>query len=248
LDAFRKAMNPKKWTSLHYVDLFAGAGIERLTDGNRVLGLDWGSPLIAAQLPKPFHRLHLVEADGRRFNALVQRISRFPAIQPPQLLDGDANVQVDDVVRAIPTGALSVAFLDPFGLHLHFSTLKKLSSRKMDFIIFFPDHSDALRNWRELYEENSDSNLDLVLGHAPWREEKKRTPPDGWADMLTRLYERQIRTLGYEHFAYERICRTDGRQLYKLIFCCRNKAGGTIWNNISLQERSGQRGFDFSNQ
>jgi three-Cys-motif partner protein len=115
----------------------------------------------------------------------------------------------------------------------------------MDLIIFFPDHSDDLRNWKALYEEDFDSNLDLVLGYAPWRQEKQRTPPDGWSDMLTRIYETQIRTLGYQHFDYNRICRTDGRRLYKLIFCSKDKAGGIIWNNTSRQARSGQRGFDW---
>jgi three-Cys-motif partner protein len=245
LDAFTTSMNPKAWKSLHYVDLFSGAGIERLTEVDQGLRLDWGSPLIAAQLPRGFDRLHLVEMEDKRFAALSARIAKFPAKHPPQLLQGDANIFVDAVVREIPSGSLSVAFLDPFGLHLHFSTLKKLAARRMDFIIFFPDHTDALRNWELLYEEDTNSNLDLVLGHAPWREEKRKTPQDGWSDMLTRLYEGQIRTLGYQHFSYERICRTDGRHLYKLIFCCKDKAGGTIWNNISRQKRSGQRGFDF---
>jgi len=66
--------------------------------------------------------------------------------------------------------------------------------------------------------------------------------------MLTRLYETQIRKLGYGHFDYERICRTDGRHLYKLIFCSKDIAGGTIWNKTSRQKPDGQRGFDFVGQ
>jgi len=45
IDAFTTAMRPKRWNGLYYIDLFAGAGIERL---KRPARLDWGSPLIAA--------------------------------------------------------------------------------------------------------------------------------------------------------------------------------------------------------
>jgi len=76
LDAFTTAMKPKKWHSLHYIDLFAGAGIERLEEDGKVLGLDWGSPLIAAQLPQPFDQLHLLESEDRRFQSLSDRLAQ----------------------------------------------------------------------------------------------------------------------------------------------------------------------------
>ena len=188
LDAFTNSMKDKPWPGgRHYIDLFAGAGIERLEQDGKVYGLDWGSPLIAAQVPVPFRQLHLVELEKRRFEALAARLGRFPQVPKPQLIRGDANGAVDAVVRSLPPCSLSVAFLDPFGLHLHFATLRKLSQASVDFIIFFPDHSDALRNWEVYYEDQANSNLDLVLGHAPWRAEKKNTPPDGWAAMLLLL-------------------------------------------------------------
>lgn len=46
IDAFTTSMRIKQWGGLHYVDLFAGAGIARLKRSKR---LDWGPPLIAAQ-------------------------------------------------------------------------------------------------------------------------------------------------------------------------------------------------------
>ena len=245
LHAFTEAMKQKKWHSLHYVDLFAGAGVERLEEDGKAIGLDWGSPLIAAQIPTGFQQLHLVEADAWRAAALKTRLEKLKLPSLPQIIEGDANQCVGKVVSAIPSGSLSVAFLDPFGLHLHYNTLKQLATRRMDLIIFFPDHTDALRNWRMLYENDEDSNLDLVLNKAPWRQERDRTPPDRWPDMLTQLYREEIKKLGYGHFDYERICRTDGRHLYKLIFCSKDAAGGKIWKNISRKNRTGQLGIDF---
>jgi len=48
IDAFTTSMRDK-WNGLHYIDLFAGAGVERLSESGN---LNWGSPLIAA-LGKP---------------------------------------------------------------------------------------------------------------------------------------------------------------------------------------------------
>ena len=70
--AFTTAMK-SHWSQLHYIDLFAGAGIERLRGG----GLEWGSPLLAALTDNPFTRLHLCEIDEERVAALRQRLAAF---------------------------------------------------------------------------------------------------------------------------------------------------------------------------
>jgi len=48
LNAFTTAMKDKRWSGLHYIDLFAGAGIERLKESKR---LDWGLSLIHISEP-----------------------------------------------------------------------------------------------------------------------------------------------------------------------------------------------------
>jgi three-Cys-motif partner protein len=240
IDAFTTAMRQKKWSGLHYIDLFASAGIERI----RGDGLDWGSPLIAAQAPHQFTRLHLCELDPKPYQALTQRLARFPQKQQPQVLLGDANTKVKEVVRSIPKQSLSLAFLDPHGLHLHFETLKELSQRRVDLIIFFPDHLDALRNWENVYHGNPDSNLDRVLGTS-WRDQMLGAPKHAWPEVLRKIYVSQIRTLGYTEFEYERISLPSGRFLYRLIFCTRDPVGLKIWRGISSRKVDGQGTFDF---
>lgn len=241
LHAFTIAMRKKRWDSLHYIDLFASAGVARVAG----YGLDWGSPLIAAQVPDGFTKLHLCEKDERAFSALTERIKKFPQPTEPQLLMGDANELVCQIVSDIPRRALSVAFLDPYGLHLNFETLKMLAQRPTDLIIFWPDHVDALRNWEKVYAGKADSNLDQVLGGVPWLERMTSRPRDYWAEALTNIYKEQIKALGYGHFEQERISRTDGHFLYKLIFCCRDKAGAKIWRGISRKDRGGQLRMDW---
>jgi len=235
IDAFTTAMKDKGWKGLHYIDLFAGPGILQIKDGP----LDWGSPLIAAQAPNQFARLHLCELKKRNFEALSARVARFDQPNAPQLLHGDANKAVEQVAAEIPPGALSLAFLDPHGLHLNFETLSVLSQRRADLIIFFPDYLDAVRNW-QVYETQDDSNLDQVLGTRAWRKQMSQAHPDRRAEVFGSIYRQQIAKLGYTDFADERIAHPNGAFLYKLVFCSRHPTGGAIWRRIAKKKRDGQ--------
>lgn len=241
IDAFTTSMRGKKWKGLHYIDLFASAGVERLR-GN---GLDWGSPLIAAQAPHRFAKIHCCEIRPKAFHALEARLCRYPQPTPPQLIRGDANQHVAEIVQALPAGSLSLAFLDPYGLHLHLRTLEQLAQRRTDWIIFFPDHLDALRNWRNVYAGKPDSNLNQVLGTSEWYDKLMSSPRDSWPSILRNLYERQIKKLGYEFVDYERITFQGGKPLYLLIFCCRHERGAEIWRNVTRKKASGQDTFGF---
>lgn len=235
IDGFTTAMRDK-WPELHYIDLFAGAGIERV-EGK---GLEWGSPLIAAQAPFRFSRLHLCENDPEKFVALSTRLKLFDQPRSPQLLKGDCNDVIARIVSTIPKFALSLAFLDPYGLHLSYKTVAALAERKCDLIIFFPDYMDALRNWEAYYADKLGSNLDQFLGTGEWRQRKAENPPDRGIEVLREVYEKQLRLLGYSEFEFERIRRADGHPLYRLIFCSRDKAGGKIWRGISQKDQKGQ--------
>jgi three-Cys-motif partner protein len=240
IDAFTTAMKKKAWSGLHYIDLFAGAGIVRL-EGSK--NLEWGSPLIAAQAPHPFTRLHLCEKNKRNYIALKERVER---IKPDsQILQGDANKKIREIVKEIPKNTLSLAFLDPYGLHLDFETLKILSDVRADIIIFFPDHLDALRNWEKYYLNNPRSNLDRCLGPSvDWRSIINKTAREHLAEVLRELYVKQIKSLGYTQFEYERIMMK-GHPLYILIFCSRSELAAKLWRGISQKKPNGQRTFKF---
>jgi len=240
IDAFTTSMR-EKWEGLHYIDVFAGAGIERLKESGV---LEWGSPMLAAHARFPFARLHLCEKNKAKHKALTARISRIRS--DCQILCGDANERIDEIVREVPTrNTLSLAFLDPYGLHLEFETLRKLSDIRADLIIFFPDHIDALRNWEEYYLRNPDSNLHRCLGSgADRRSIMDTTPTDRPAEVLRNSYVSQIRSLGYCEFEYQRI-NMKGHPLYILIFCSRSKLAAKLWRRISIKESDNQRRLPF---
>ena len=240
IDGFTTSMRKKPWSGLHYIDLFAGAGIEQLETSKK---LDWGSPMIAAKAPHPFDGLHLCEKSKRSCNALSSRIDKIRS--DSQVLHGDANKKIHEIVKEIPKGTLSLAFLDPYGLHLEFDTLKVLSDIRADLIIFFPDHLDALRNWEKSYLKNPRSNLDCCLGSgADWRSILNKTSQSRLAEVLRGLYVGQIKSIGYTEFEYERI-KMKGHPLYVLIFCSRHPFAAKLWRGISGTKPDGQRTFSF---
>ena len=241
IDAFTTSMKDKKWKGLHYIDLFAGAGIVRL-EGSRKL--DWGSPMIAAHAPFPFDKLHLCEKNRRTYNTLKARVDR---VKPnSQLLCGDANEKIYEIIKEIPIRTLSLAFLDPYGLHLDYETLEVLSNVRSDLIIFFPDHLDAIRNWEHNYLDNPNSNLDHCLGPgADWRTVLNEAPAEYRAESLRKLYIDQLRNkLGYTEFEFERISFKN-HPLYILILCSRHKLAAKLWQRISGKKPNGQRTWPF---
>ena len=88
IDIFKTGMGKQKWDELHYIDLFAGAGLEQIRNGP----LEWGSPIIAAQSPSPFDRMYFCEMNSKCFEALGKRLQIYSQPNEPQIICGDANL------------------------------------------------------------------------------------------------------------------------------------------------------------
>jgi three-Cys-motif partner protein len=240
INAFTTSMRGN-WKSLHYVDLFAGSGMEMVRDGD----LDWGSPLLAATARFKFSQLHLCELDRSGFEALEARLNAFPQPSPPQLLCGDANEKVHEVIPALPSDGLTLALVDPWRLDdLRFETLAALAQRRCDLIVFFPDHLDALRNL-ETYRGKADSPLSKYFGSADWEAAIEGVAKENLGERLLEFFKGRLRTLGYEFFAETRIQRTDTRRLYMLVFASKHERGAEIWRGISMKDFDGQRDLKF---
>ena len=240
IDIFTTAMTGK-WKGLHYIDLFAGAGIERQRVSEE---LRWGSPMIAANAPKPFYRLHLCELDPQKYEALQKRVTQ---IRPDsQILKGDANQEVHKIAKEIPQRTLSLAFLDPYSLQIDFKTLEVLAAIRADLIIFFPDRLDILRNWKHYYYSDPNSKLDRHLGRdSGWRSVLDNASPKNRIEELRKFYVQRLKNiLGYQYVEHERI-PTRGRPLYYLIFCSKSAIGAKFWREISLKKPDGQRTWPF---
>ena len=90
------------------------------------------------------------------------------------MIAGDANVSVDKIIDEMPqpgkdNKVLGFCFLDPFQMqNLHFSTIRSLSRRFMDFLVLIPSSMDANRNERH-YVSSRNKTLRILLAVPDWR-------------------------------------------------------------------------------
>ena len=231
---------------LVYIDLFAGPGVCTIRDSNRRVP---SSPLIAAHAPKAFRKILLCELDPANASACEERLKKSPAANTFKVFCGDCNEQVAHIVKEIPRGALTLAFIDPTGLHIKMETIKKLASAgRVDLLILFPDAVDVLRNI-DLYRAQTDSNLDQFLGaDSDWRTKLDAlgsAEPSKVRQLFATLYQRQLKKHAkYEVFGDEVIKGPQG-PLYRLIFASKHERGSEFWEKVTKKELGGQGRFHF---
>lgn len=235
-----KAMVGKpQWSAgIYYVDLFAGPGICKLRSGRRIPG----SPLIAAHAPKRFDNLLLCELNSENANACRQRLASSPSSDSFMVMEGDCNDVVHDIRKQIPKWSLTVAFIDPESLQIHFDSLRALTEdRRVDLLILFPDAMEVNRNVDTYYFPREDTKLDQVLGNdSDWRERMRANPAGNRRRILTDAYLHQIETrLGYLLADEVVIRQKHGNKrldLYRLIYASRHQQGIDFWKKSVARE------------
>lgn len=241
------AVKRRPWRSSFYIDLQAGPGKNNL-DGK----FELGSPLIALNCPIPFENYRFNEADPNLANVLAQRIASSPLGNRVKILQQDVNRAVDAVCAEITAidkiyregifSSFNIAFLDPEGLEMEWSTVEKLAKmQRMDLIINFST-SGINRNYRR---EDSDK-IDRFFGTTDWR---KRTPENTDASLRRRiwinLYLEKLESLGYVHQLDENAeivaKNANNVQLYTIICASKNQLGLDLWKEAVKQvQKSGQ--------
>jgi three-Cys-motif partner protein len=227
---------------LVYVDLLAGPGVCRVeSSGTRIPG----SPLIAAYAAKRFTRIIVCEMDPVAAAACEARLASSPASESCHVVVGDCNEQITRIKAMIPPRVLTLAFVDPTGLHAGFQTLATLAhDGRVDFLVLFADGMDIVRNV-ELYRQQTESNLDFVLGAgSDWRRRwdalEQRTS-GRVRDLFAGIFKEQFRRhLSYEAFSEYTICAAHGA-LYRLIYASKSERGLEFWHKATAKEAGGQK-------
>ncbi|HVJ67697.1 MAG TPA: three-Cys-motif partner protein TcmP [Caulifigura sp.] len=230
-----------------YVDLFCGPGVCVIRDNQRRIP---GSPLIAANAPKPFKKILLCELDDARAAACKQRLSKRLDADRFVVFNRDCNSVIEELCTHIPNGAPTVAFLDPTGLDVDFQTVTTLSTRgAVDLLILFPDAVDILRNATHLYWDDPESRLDRVLGPGSnWRERRKELGSSDAAahrKLFSQIYREQLAAHAGYAFFDELIIRGPHGPLYRLIYACKKQIGLDFWLASVSRKLNGQRHLPF---
>jgi len=229
----------KKWDSLVYIDLFAGAGRSRIKNTHRNV---LSSPMIVMENCPEFDKYIFCEADKEKCYALQQRAKKMRPTADVEVINDDANISVDRIIAAVPMGSkhntvLSFCFIDPYNLdNFDFKTIEKLADLLIDFMILIPSGMDASRNQRYYFKEKN-GKLDKFLGSDSWKERwselKKRIMPVPFEEFVVEEFNRSMINLGYKDPGIRNCCpiRSDSRNLllYRLCVYSRHALGQRFW-------------------
>jgi three-Cys-motif partner protein len=153
---------------LHYIDAFAGSGKFTTGEGEEV---QRGSALIALEI-SGFKHYHFFEKSKRRCRSLEAQI---PAERRHQVevCVGDANTQILELLGKLPRSARAAMFLDPYGMHVEWSTLQAIrKTQKVDVWYLFPlsGITRQLALKKSKVDQRKADALDRVLGTPDWRQ------------------------------------------------------------------------------
>jgi three-Cys-motif partner protein len=261
LDAYTTALSKQNF-DLYYIDAFAGSGKSRLRgssdddDPNSPV-LDEafaaneaefieGSPRRALGLSRPFKKYFFFDADPVRAQILANVGKDYPGREFVVKI-GDGNHLIRNLLPGIDSPAVrGVAFLDPYGQHLHWQTIEALAATKhFEVIINFPlgmainrlitKSGDIPVNWRR--------DLDAYFGGNDWESLVYDDTPTLFGDterqkvenagkrLLEYYVERLRRTFG--HAATPSLVRnTRGTPIYYMLWAGPHRLGHKIADHI----------------
>jgi three-Cys-motif partner protein len=238
LDIFSRGVGRKWAGQISYVDLFAGPGrsIVRGTS-EEVLG----SPFWA--LERGFAHYVFVDVE-EVLKTLTSRLVGHVKFKQVKLIPGDCNLVVEQIRTAIPSTHLTLAFIDPTGLHIHFETIRRLvRNRRVDLLMTIQFGMGITMNLRQ-YLRTEGEALTRFLGTPDWRTdfEAGGAPADVCRRVLSR-YKNQLRSLDYQVVEDREIpVRTDRKVLlYSIVLASRHSRGLDFWLKATEIPWSGQR-------
>lgn len=238
-------------SSINYIDLFSGPGKNYLKDKKKYC---LGSPLIALSFTKKFDHYYFSDIKPKNIAALKQRCTNFQNYGDIIFKTGDANIIVDKIIEELKKfdlgitdkrkSSINLAFLDPEGLELNWSTVEKLAGLRTDMIIYYPQMAIS-RNAKNQMGKPPFTSIDLFFGDTHWRTIYKKYSQGGISlhRPLLDHYKEKLEGFGYQvkDITPEPVfTNTRGGKLYRLFFVSKHQLGNQFWNIATSKSRDGQ--------
>lgn len=172
LSAFATALS-KQHFKLVYIDAFAGTGrCDVKIDGEKT-SVD-GSARIALRTRPPFHHFCFVELAAKKLSALQALADEYPG-RSIEIIRDDANAALKKICSDYDwKNTRAVLFLDPFGLHVEWATLKAIAQTgAIDVWYLFPYsglYRQAAKNAQAL-DPDKEAAITRCLGTDEWRQQ-----------------------------------------------------------------------------
>lgn len=232
-DIFTQGMS-KKWgrAGLTYVDLFAGPGkcfIESSgedRDGSTLISLNY-----------EFSKYIFVENDKTNLAALRERCRKSPKLSQIEFIEGDCNT----VIQEVRPQGLTLAFIDPTGIDIHFETLEILTrNRQVDLLLNVQFNMDIVRNFKRYIQSEGSTKMDSFLG-GDFDKNQIKVPRDVFVLYKQRLKEK----LGYSTVEFKDVTVRNLKNvpMYFLVFASKHSTGLDFWKKITKKDETGQLEF-----
>lgn len=235
-DIFSTGMK-SKWPSRCFIDVFSGPGRCVIEDTDDELD---GSPIQALTLHQPFSHYVFNDMDPDKTQALEKRVTAMGVEADVTFITLDCNEAVAEIRAAVPSNALSLAFIDGWNWEMRFESLDKLTAGlHMDLLINVPVPF-MKRNWRHDLPA-----LDAFLGGNGYRadfelamERDRRAA----TRIILDYYGDNLRAIGYEHTSDDRAVVTTSRnvKLYQLVYASRHPLGESFWEKVTARTAADQ--------
>lgn len=233
-----------KWDRV-YVDLFAGPGRNRTRTGGEFNG----SAVRALRAHAPgdpglhFTRAVLVNLHRADARALTRRVDRLTdagdnriARDRIEVVAGDANLILPDILRRIHPRAYAFVFADPTApSQLPWRTIQALSDgshQSIDLYMLFPLSMGLVRlcSWHDIQDPTHIRVLNEFYGSEAWQAIRRMTSGQAWKfrHELLSLYLGQLRCRWKHVHVARDVNLRKGQGLYKMLFCTNNPAGHAI--------------------
>jgi three-Cys-motif partner protein len=175
----------------------------------------------------------------------IRRVGEFKALNVvgPKcaVLTGDANDAVALVklmMPGLPGRRIALTMLDPYGVSINWLSLDKLTlHERMDLFMNFPEDVDLERNWR-LKER-----IDRYMPHgADWQKAVSEAPRNrgrAFREVYSKGIEEQLGLVVGDPV----VVRAENREIYKLLYASRHRAGLEVWDHARRVDPGGQLEF-----
>jgi three-Cys-motif partner protein len=270
----RRLKKQTQWRKI-YVDAFAGRGTSRVRskasapsfcndlftpamapeeEEAQVLK---GSPRVALDIPDPFDRYTFIERKPKRITELKALKEHYDASRDIEIKEGDANAHLKALLaeRKDWRRHKGVIFLDPWGMHVPWSTIEEIArTGAFEIIINF---TLGMAVQRLLARSGKISparrrTLDSYFGTPDWYDQVYETGEDlagTWTrkvdksgQRLLAWYQGRLREVfGYASSEAQLVRNTQGGHLYYLVWAGPHEAGMTGADYILGKKVKGAR-------
>ena len=163
--------------------------------------------------------------------ALAKRIESFDNAENSEIWCGDCAEAIQRI--RIPSGSLTLAFIDPTGIsHAPFSLIEALHRKTRCDLLINIQHGMGIKMNIHQYTPDADeqSALTKFLGNDSWKQIPRHNPREFFRGVLE-LYKKQLDKLGFGFAGREVLVANDqNTPLYLLLYASGHPKGKEFWD------------------